>query len=1818
MAISVRLPADKGPYIEHYLIQASGGRIGLETSHNRFDNIPELIAHYSQCCDELPVQLQLPRPLREAKSRHQLSSLALLGQEFWGYPMANPKNNPQNLLSPGQMANGVVPMAVTPSDTGSSLSSFNASIGTNSREQILSPEKDQNVVLKMSSIDASGSPPNQNQNLSTFKGRTAPSPPAKPNGAFIRAPRPTPPNTLSLMSSTAHITQPHTFPTTNTQHSPTQLGSVKTTPPPPPPRWAKPPFPKTSLSPKTEALAFSPINKASNGNITVTTTVTFSVNNTQIHNHQINESIQSDRLQLTLASNAVNNNNAADSVFTIMDDAKAYDDCNGESQNMMHRMSPEGECINTMAANLHGSLKRQMIEQSTEAGSPFDPQSQTNNSDSADPLANSLTKSNNNSFTPNQLVSPNGTSSVTSGIFSPTSQINSPVSNDTISSKSGVFSPLSQTNKSELFSPVSRSSPITNKHVFSPNSNQSIASPLMGKERDKVLSPNSNTVSTTPSGRSRRSKHSLRKESRHYQESDILESPGVYYRSSLMDKVSDYEDIWGPEGNNCSSFKPLKSESDNNVNNGLMKSKRPDLLPDTLPKLNAAKSIQSIVEKENIHILNSTENLSEKRKLSETSLKNSFNGSNELIATTNSKGDVVAKRPDKLNISMNMNKKLTEEIEATFKNRENHNAESMETVKLEDDCIKEMNGNDSDKDNAGSPFYADPVDTLKEAALPPVQRRKLLRVGVSLSQRYSEPPHNHPYHPLRDMHSIEELSPSSPNTSTSVDNLVSLRSKPKMKPVQPPRVANKPPSGKTDTWTVDASWEFINKNDEGSNSESGTFPSLAEQETRLSAVDDGAQHLTVHQIVAQRFPELRLNAEPAALPEERAPPRASCYDNVHDLRPLSEQASDDGTVFSEPWDSTQWDVLLPPNGPQSFEMDEPCEWESPVPRRAPIEATRAKSFRDRLDPLLAAGRVRALRGGRSTRGAGAALRAYALHLAQDKSTTFAQNVDNFIACTLDSKETCPQVVMRNMRQFMSGMKNYLVKHGEREFEKEVEKERLKLRSTEFLNLDAILEGVMHRLVVRPLRARLYALLAAYHARDVRQLHAAIERAHHATPLQLGVKESTKVPSSAVLAVISKHFLKMQEADSPLDKLENLLAAISVMFNAIRGERALGADDLLPVLAWTVARCRLVCAELEAELMAGLLPAALLAGEGGYYLTALFSAVAVLKRLAPDPGPDSATPWRRGSIESNGGCAVVRVALPDECRGSIRRAEYPKKIPPTNWDRVHIQPRVRKFPDTGDSSETMGRRWRPPPEVIQRLPAVEPSWHKDLEPLDTTHEGYEKYLDPYLTTSRLHHRPFTADQLSRASVTKDILTYHTFSKEPWMMADSTTDNNVNNDNAAADNLEAAPIDPEDAFLFDFMPNVVVSEPKIPIADPELAEQGKLLQKFNTDDWRKVRYADVKRQFESTKPFCALKVNQYLETLIPRCKSFDALERFDQALGAITHGLLKQKKIMQDMLDSFPDEVKDVVVNAFASTDSQYKKISDDLLQYVTGRRSQVIQQRREMFKPQNMGVRQAMYAIPPSETYLFAEPRHLQLAEALPDGVRSPKPNLDDWHLPHWRVKLKVDRESIRRNSTFALPKENEFREIITHNKPKWVPGLQQVVEYSTSLENSHQHFKTMEQTGTIIFFGNLAGGIEGPQKILLSVYYESKCPDSRAFVLQQLQPALQLLHEHIMLQLVPYGKSKSINYGDSGFKCQHGPAECLGNMVQDCALYQMRHLSDLDKLEYCVKKSRLQGDQVAKCLRTRQGVDLQLDSEYLTLLIRPKFIPTVTVDAVRI
>lgn len=49
-----------------------------------------------------------------------------------------------------------------------------------------------------------------------------------------------------------------------------------------------------------------------------------------------------------------------------------------------------------------------------------------------------------------------------------------------------------------------------------------------------------------------------------------------------------------------------------------------------------------------------------------------------------------------------------------------------------------------------------------------------------------------------------------------------------------------------------------------------------------------------------------------------------------------------------------------------------------------------------------------------------------------------------------------------------------------------------------------------------------------------------------------------------------------------------------------------------------------------------------------------------------------------------------------------QANYPKKQERRNWDTVHLTYPVTKFPTTGESSETIGRYWRAPPDILWRL------------------------------------------------------------------------------------------------------------------------------------------------------------------------------------------------------------------------------------------------------------------------------------------------------------------------------------------------------------------------------------------------------------------------------------------------------------------------------------------------------------------------------------
>lgn len=50
--------------------------------------------------------------------------------------------------------------------------------------------------------------------------------------------------------------------------------------------------------------------------------------------------------------------------------------------------------------------------------------------------------------------------------------------------------------------------------------------------------------------------------------------------------------------------------------------------------------------------------------------------------------------------------------------------------------------------------------------------------------------------------------------------------------------------------------------------------------------------------------------------------------------------------------------------------------------------------------------------------------------------------------------------------------------------------------------------------------------------------------------------------------------------------------------------------------------------------------------------------------------------------------------------------------------------------------------------------------------------------------------------------------------------------------------------------------------------------------------------------------------------------------------------------------------------------------------------------------------------------------------------------------------------------------------------------------------------------------------------------------------------------EHVDIEFVPFGRSKSLDDNGEKFECQHGPAECSGNKIQSCGLSKLEGKPD--------------------------------------------------------
>jgi hypothetical protein len=131
-------------------------------------------------------------------------------------------------------------------------------------------------------------------------------------------------------------------------------------------------------------------------------------------------------------------------------------------------------------------------------------------------------------------------------------------------------------------------------------------------------------------------------------------------------------------------------------------------------------------------------------------------------------------------------------------------------------------------------------------------------------------------------------------------------------------------------------------------------------------------------------------------------------------------------------------------------------------------------------------------------------------MGKNQKCLFGKSVAEFLACTQKSREKNPLTLMSNTRQFMNGIKNYLIRNldsssssfsssssshstssmmrdkldiDSKDLKSLIERERATLDFTQILNLDSILEDCLQCIVLRPLKAQIYYLLVDFLVAD---------------------------------------------------------------------------------------------------------------------------------------------------------------------------------------------------------------------------------------------------------------------------------------------------------------------------------------------------------------------------------------------------------------------------------------------------------------------------------------------------------------------------------------------------------------------------------------------------------------------------------------------------------------------------------------------------------------------------------------------------------------
>ena len=253
---------------------------------------------------------------------------------------------------------------------------------------------------------------------------------------------------------------------------------------------------------------------------------------------------------------------------------------------------------------------------------------------------------------------------------------------------------------------------------------------------------------------------------------------------------------------------------------------------------------------------------------------------------------------------------------------------------------------------------------------------------------------------------------------------------------------------------------------------------------------------------------------------------------------------------------------------------------------------------------------------------------FVFKLSQNEKGLFGQSLNEFISCTNNSKELNPNVLMSNTRQFMDGIKNYLLKNEvNSELKGLIEKERANLDLNQLLNVDSIIEDCLQSIILRPLKAKIYYLIVDWLIKDssLIQISKSMKTLNSLNENEcvkyLCLSKAEHQPNKETLDVVKCYYSRMQCEYAPLIKLKYLLLIVNELLASI-GDFEMALSDLaglnvvefLPVVIYALSKCNMYAIQIELDYIWCLANKKLLTSETVYYLTLMSSACFVIKTL----------------------------------------------------------------------------------------------------------------------------------------------------------------------------------------------------------------------------------------------------------------------------------------------------------------------------------------------------------------------------------------------------------------------------------------------------------------------------------------------------------------------------------------------------------------------------------------------------------------------------